>query len=232
MPPKDDPGMMADLDPLAIGAAIDEKSKKKGKQPTELDLQKEQRLAAKEERLKSFGKAPGGSMDAPAPAPAPIRVDPSEILDRIAAYKERFPHLKSRNKVSAKSTLEELDDELHYLELQLGGSKDGSMGTMLFVGTMVGIEKVTSSYFNPLKLNLTGLGTIAKGNVHEFQDVIDELMIKYGAGFYMAPETRLVVSVGALIFTVHCANSGDSRVGDALKKMNEAARVVPGSADL
>ena len=103
------------------------------------------------------------------------------------------------------------------------------MGTMMFVTTMAGVETITRDYFNPLGLRLNGLGQVAKDNVAEFQEVIDELMIKYGAGFYMQPETRLVLAVGALVMTVHSANSGDSRIGDTLKKMNSAAKVPAGA---
>ena len=56
-----------------------------------------------------------------------------------------------------------------------------------------------------------------------------ELMIKYGAGMYMPPEYRLLLSVGAMVVTVHSANSGDPRVGEALQKMSAAVNVKGGS---
>jgi hypothetical protein len=223
-----DPLAMGDLDPGAINAAVEAKSKGKVKPPSELDLKKEERLAVKEQRLAA------GKTNAAAAASGPsVVADPSPLLDKINAYRERFPHLKSRNpKISAKSSIEEIEDELHYFELQLGSSKDGSMGTMVFVGTMVGVETITRDYFNPLNLQLNGLGKVAKDNVGEFQEVIDELMIKYGAGFYMQPEYRLVLAVGALVMTVHSANSGDSRMGETLKKMNNAANPPAGASAL
>ena len=51
-----DPMEMSGLDPLALGAAVDGK-KSKIKPPNELDVQKEARLAAKEQRLTSVPKA-------------------------------------------------------------------------------------------------------------------------------------------------------------------------------
>jgi hypothetical protein len=219
-----DPGMMSDLDPTAIASAIEAKSKAKIKPPSELDLKKEERLAQKEQRLAACKTA---AASGPSVTPGP---DPSQLLDKINAYKERFQNLKSRNpKISAKSTIEEIEDELHYIELQLGSSKDGSMGTMLFVGTMIGVESFARDIYNPLNLQLNGLGQVAKDNISEFQDIIDELVIKYGAGFYMQPEYRMILAVGALVMTVHSANSGDARVGETLKKMNSVARPPSGS---
>ena len=83
--------------------------------------------------------------------------------------------------------------------------------------------------YNPLGLNLQGLGNITKQNMVDFLPLVDELMIKYGAGMYMPPEYRLLLSVGAMVVTVHSADSGDPRVGEALQKMSAAVNVKGGS---
>lgn len=227
MPARDDPLMMAELDPGVIRENIEAKSKAKVKPPSELDMKKEERLSKKEERLNT-GKGAAGPSNAPLPPPLMEEmVDPSVLLDKIHAYRERFPHLRSRNKIGAKSTVSELDDEIHYFEQQLGASKEGgSIGAKVFVATMHGLEHSTH-YWNPLGLELSGLGAISQQNVGDFKDVIDELMIKHGANFYMSPEARLILSVGALVATVHMANRGDGRLGDTLKKMGKSVTVPP-----
>jgi len=222
-----DPLSLSELHPNVIQEVIDSKKKK----PSELELSKESRLREKEQRLRDKEKnAAAHFHESESVKPTPP--NPSLILDKIAAYRERFPELRSRNaKLSAKSTYEELEDELHYLELQLGTSKDSNLGCMLFIGSMMGIESLTEIY-NPLQLNLKGLGKIAKDNVNEFSPILDELTIKYGAGLYVQPEIRLVVAVGALIMTVHTANNGDSRLGDAMKRMSKPVKAPPGSDKL
>jgi len=221
-----DPLSLGDLEPSAINAMVSERSKGKVKPPSELDMKKEERLSKREERLSVVGKAPAPT--APPPGPSVEPVDPSPMLDKIAAYKERFKHLKSRNsKLSAKSSIEEIEDELHYLELQLGSSKDGSIGQMLFVGSMQGIETVTRDYYNPLGLDLTGLGAVARDNISEVSDILDELLIKYSAGLYVQPEWRLAMAMTGMIVTVHAANSGDPRIAETVRKMN--AQVKPPS---
>jgi hypothetical protein len=169
----------------------------------------------------------------PAPPPEMTVDEKSRFVDHVGAYREKFPWLKKRNgSVSAKSSEAELRDELHYIETQLGSkNQDSSFGLTIFSSAMTGLE-MSTTVWNPLGLQLTGLGQIARDNADQFKDVVDELMIKYTTGMYMSPETRLVMSVGALVMTVHAANTGDPRVKTALERMNVAVKVPPGSDDL
>lgn len=234
----DDPLFLGELDPNAIQASINARDKKTGKLPTELDMQKEARLAEKEKRLskgepsqKPTAAPKQAAPEGPAAAPPPIQ-DRSVLLDKISAYRDRFPHLKKRNNVSAKSTIEEIADELHYIEMQLG-SQSGTSGiasTVLY-GAMVGIETVTRDYWNPLGLDLNGLGTVAQQNMHEFQPLLDELMIKHSFGTYASPETRLVLMIGATVLTVNAANQ-NPEVARVVKSMNQAVSQPKGSSDL
>ena len=142
----EDPLGLAELDPEIIQEKVAE-SKTKIKPPSELERAKEERLAQKESRL-------NGPPKLPTQAPPPdTHEEVSSLLDRIAAYRERFPGLKSRNKCGPKSSLDELDDELHFIELQLGSSKaGGNVGAMLLHASMSGLEVLTRDVYNPLGL--------------------------------------------------------------------------------
>ena len=228
----DDPLCLAGLEPSAISAEILSKSKSKLKAPSELEIKKEERLNNREQRLGSKFKASTPKEGIKA-VPAPEKpVDVSALLDRISAYRERFPHLKSRNaKLSAKSTAEEVLDELHYLELQLGSQMDGSVLCKAYVASLNLVE-TTSQSFNPLGLQLQGLGQVASDNEHKFGPLIDELMIKYATGFYMGPEMRLLCLTAGLMYTVHQANTGNPAVLEALSKANQSVKAPPNSSDL
>ncbi len=232
----DDPLELSGLDPGAIQGRIDARDKKVGKAPSELELQKEQRLAEKEKRLNTgsgSGTKKSTPPSAPPIAPPPPEMDKSPLLDKIAAYRERFPHLKKRNNVTAKSSLDEIFDELHYLELQLGSSSGGgsSFGTAMLCGTMLGVETFTRDYWNPLGLNLTGLGQVTRNNAAEFQPIIDELMIKHNAGMYTSPEWRLALALGASMMTVHAANNNPD-LARAMKNMNNPIQPPTSATDL
>jgi hypothetical protein len=232
-----DPLALSELDPDVIQGRIDARDKKSGKSPSELDLQKEARLSEKEKRL-ATGVAPPSRTKASVPSegppiapPAPPK-DRSVLLDKVTAYRERFPQLKKRNNLTGKSSVEEIEDELHYLELQLG-SQGGAqnLGATVLYGTMLCVEKMSNEYWNPLGLNLNGLGTITQQNMDQFQPLLDELMIKHNAGVYTSPEWRLVLALGATIMTVNAANQ-NPEMARAVKSMNQAVNVPSGAKDL
>ena len=229
--PKDpDPLSLGDLNPNKIAAEVAEKKIKKKAEPTEIEVQREQRLQNKEKRM----GGPSGPNAPPAPPPPPpvSAEEKSALLDKLGAYRERFPHLKKRNNVTVKSSADDIEDELHYCEMQLGSRQDNNIGGMILHGSMLAIETVHRDVYNPLGLNLNGLAKVTKDNMAEFQPIVDELVIKYSTGLYMGPEMRLVLAMGALVMTVHGANSGDVRIASALEKMNTGVKVPAGAEDL
>lgn len=133
-----------------------------------------------------------------------------KCLDKISLYRDKFKHLKKRNTVSAKSSLEEIEDEVHYIEMQLGSSEPGAdnPACMALVAGMTGVEYVTENHYNPLNLNLTNLGKTTRDNIDKFEPLLDELMIKYGAKMVVSVEWRLTLMITTTIMTVHAANNG------------------------
>ena len=223
-----DPLSLHELDPSNLQAQVENR---KAKPVREVDVEKEKRLSMKEKRLADQAqKAP---MQAPMSGSQDTAVeeefDKAKVIDKILAYRERFPFLKKRNNISGKSSHSEVADELHYVEMQLGAKQDTSLGSLLFHSTLAGVEHVHYRW-NPLGLNLQGLSLIGKDNYNEFEPIVDELMIKYGGAVYLPPELRLCFALGGLMFTVHAANSGDSTMASVLQRVN-APMKVPQSGD-
>lgn len=214
--------MSKDPDPLRMSGldsdAIEEAVSKRGKSvKTEIAQERVEVAKMKEERLQKKQQIPPPPSAPPPPPPPEPEKDRSQLLDKLGQYRERFPELKSRNKIGGRSTVEEIEDELHYVQQQLG-SKDSNMGMQVLIACMGGLE-----HMNPMGLNLDGLSKVTKDNSAQFEPIIDELVIKYGANMYMAPEWRLCLAVGSMVYTVHTANSGDPRMAAALDKMHRSA---------
>jgi hypothetical protein len=94
------------------------------------------------------------------------------------------------------------------------------------VAGMTGAEWVTSNKYNPLNLNLTGLGQTTRENISTFEPLLDEIMIKYGQKLVVSVEMRLALLIGTTVMTVHAANSGmswQSKIAVASQKAEAAA---------
>jgi hypothetical protein len=232
-----DPLFLAGLDEpsVSMSSAMAGAAKKA---PSAHEVAKEKRLEQKEKRLATGGSVPSAGKavaPAPAPPPPPPEMTPefkASLLDRIASYRERFVHLKKRNNVTIKSSPEEVVDELRHIEMQLGSRSDGSSGGMMLCAAMAGLEALTENVYNPLDLKLTGLTQVTRDNMGQFQDILDELMIKYGTGFYVSPEMRLLVAVAGLVTTVHAANSKNPKLAEMMQRAGQRASVPSGSKDL
>lgn len=242
--PKDnDPANMAIFEPGALAALAQDRADINSKPKTSAQMEKlakqdekEARLRQKEDRLQGKGPGAGNAPSKPTttpPDPPPPVVDKSALLDRLEAYRKRFPQLKKRNNISVRSSVEEILDELHYCELQLG-SADGNQGApvMAFIAAMNVLETTTANYWNPLGLQLQGLTQVAKDNADQVSPILDELMIKYATGMYVGPEARLVFTVGALVATVHAANTGNTRVANVMSKASAVVKPPPGADQL
>ena len=116
MPEIYDPLNLIELDPVVLSAAQEERvaAKKKGGASSSKAPSEPKEMKKQKEVVAAMAETPQELP--PPPSPEELRV----MLDKIGAYKERFPNLKSRNKKL--STPEEIEDELHYIQLQLGSS--------------------------------------------------------------------------------------------------------------
>ena len=131
------------------------------------------------------------------------------LLDKILQYRERFKSIKKRNNVSIKSSVEELKDEIHYIQSQLGvPERDDNPASLALIAAMFGLEQLTERHYNPLNLNLGGLGQTTKENIDKFEPLLDELMIKHGKQLALSVEWRLALLLGTTVLTVHSANNG------------------------
>ena len=222
MPEIYDPLNLIELDPVMLSAAQEERAaaKKKGGASSSKAPSEPKEMKKQKEVVAAMAETPQELP--PPPSPEELRV----MLDKIGAYKERFPNLKSRNKKL--STPEEIEDELHYIQLQLGSStQSGNFGALALCTAMTCLERSTE-FYNPLNLDLRGLGAVTKQNMHEFQPIIDELMIKYNTGLYAPPELRLAMAIGATVLTVHAANQ-NPEVAKAVRAMHKTVSKPPGA---
>ena len=105
------------------------------------------------------------------------------------------------------------------------GKDDTAMGSLkpanlCFVSCMYGIELATQHY-NPLGLDLKGLGTTTQTSIKTFEPLLDEFMIKHSMDLTASVELRIVMMIVTTVATVHLANKGQRNPLDPTKIVNE-----------
>ena len=202
---------------------------------------------AKEEKKRGKKQAAPPKESAPIPIPATkskaqekkeVEADKDEfrrrqkLLDKILQYREKFD-LKKRNNVGIKSSMEELLDEVHYIQQQLGQPEDGAdnPACMALIAGMFGLEYIHEQQgFNPLGLKLQGLGQTTQVNIDHFEPLMEEFMIKHGQSLVMSVEWRLCLMVGTTVMTVHSANNGMEWPGKIIAAQQLAEQQIAAAA--
>lgn len=228
------PASVANLRSDVVEAKIAEgKNNKLDAEKMMMQKQKEERLQKKEQRL----AAPKATKAAPRQNNQPEYDEDAWAeeqewkqlcFDKITSYRDKFKSLKKRNNISAKSSLEEMEDEVHYIESQLGTADSGpdNPASMALIASMTGIEYLTENHYNPLNLNLSNLGKTTRDNIDKFEPLLDELLIKHGHKLVVSVEMRLCLMIGTTVMTVHAANNGvnwPSKIAAATAKVDEHA---------
>jgi len=180
--------------------------------------------AAKAEARKA-AKASKAAVKPPAPPPAPAPVAAAtekeakdKHLKRLAGYRQLRPDLKPNGRawVTAASSMQEIEDDVANAQHQLGEQPTSGLGTQVLVNSLAAFEVFTQSY-NPMALNLKGLGDFSKMKEAEFAPLVEEFMIKHGASLSLSVEFRIVMAIGSVVSLVHIANTNPA-VAEALAK--------------
>lgn len=209
---------------------------------TVVNVQREKRLQEQAQDKKTGGGAPRAPQLTKADADR-LREEAEyeerqRLLDKVMKYRERFPKLKKRNgTLTIKSSLAELYDECHFIEDQLGrddftpGGSTLKPANMALIGTMHGLE-IGSQHFNPLNLNLTGLGATTQASIKQFEPLLDEFCIKNNLNMSASVEFRICAMIVTTVVSVHMANSGQGEELMAKFGGNTAKEVSGDTKDL
>lgn len=192
--------------------------------------------AAKAEARKAAKASKPAVVKAPAPAPAAAAAVAAEtereakhkLLKRVEGYRKLKPGLKpcGRAWCTASSSMQDIEDEVASAQHQLGEQPTTGLATNFLVSSLAAFEVLTQTY-NPMALNLKGLGDFSKMKEAEFAPLVEEFMIKHGASLSLPVEVRIVMAIGSIVSLVHIANTNPA-VAEALANHVNAPAPPPG----
>lgn len=144
-----------------------------------------------------------------------IAAEKSRIQSELDEKREiiyQLERLESRGfaiprKFTLSNDIEEMRTEYHRLVREKEVDASVRFQRKMLVGFVTGIEFLNTK-FDPFDMKLDGFSESIHENVRDYDDIFEELHDKYKAtGKKMAPELRLMMSIGGSAFMFHLTNS-------------------------
>jgi hypothetical protein len=127
-----------------------------------------------------------------------------QLLYRLDRLEKKGIHMHKR--FSMNDSLSDMQAE--YDRLKLNRDIDGSirMQRRMLVAIVTGIEFLNNK-FDPLDIKLNGWSDSINENIDDYDDVFEDLFLKYRGKAKMAPELNLMLMVGGSGLMFHITNS-------------------------
>ncbi len=122
-------------------------------------------------------------------------------LDRLEKKGVRLP-----KKFSLASNLDEMKTELERLKKDRELDTSVKFQRKVLMTTIAGIE-LANEYFDPIGAKLSGWSENINETIDDYDDIFEELHEKYKGKAKMAPELRLLFTLGGSAFMFHMTNS-------------------------
>jgi hypothetical protein len=133
-----------------------------------------------------------------------IAVEKQELLYRLERLEANG--FKPSRKFNMSSNLEDIKFEYERMKKQRDVDKSIKFQRKILMAITSGIEFVNNK-FDPLSIKLDGWSESIYENLHEYDDVFEELHEKYKSKMKVAPEIKLMMMVGGSAFMFHLTNT-------------------------
>jgi len=138
-----------------------------------------------------------------------------KTLEEIAAEKQELLYrlerleangFKASRKFNMNSNLEDIKFEYERIKKQRDVDKSIKFQRKILMAVASGVEFLNGK-FDPFDIKLDGWSESIYENLHEYDEVFEELHEKYKSKVKVAPELRLLMMVGGSAFMFHLTNT-------------------------
>lgn len=133
-----------------------------------------------------------------------IKQEKQELLYQFERMEKKGQ--KVPRKFSMDSDLEDMKNEFERLKRDKEVDVSISFQRKMLVAAVTGIEFLNNK-FDPLDVKLDGWSENINENINDYDDIFEELHLKYKSKSKMAPELRLIMALAGSGFMLHLTNS-------------------------
>jgi hypothetical protein len=181
-----------------------------------------------EEEDQGYEYAGGGSgmpymeEEKPSPGYKTIDEEKADLVNKLGRLEKKGFTVNKR--LNVYSPIDELRNEVKRITYSIDVDKSIKFSRRMLVACTTGLEFLNKKY-NPFEIQLEGWSENVMENVDDYDEVFEELYVKYRTKMHVAPEVKLIMMLGGSAMMFHLTNSMFKSV---MPNMNDVIKQNPG----
>ncbi len=166
-----------------------------------------------------------GPMEPPEDTPSPgyktIDEEKSDLVNKLGRLEKRGFNVNKR--LNAYSPVDELRTEVKRITYSIEVDKSVKFSRRMLIACVTGLEFLNKRY-NPFDIQLEGWSENVMETQDDYDEVFEELFVKYRTKMNIAPEVKLIMMLGGSAMMFHLTNSMFKQV---MPNMNDVMKQNP-----
>tara|TARA_R110002050_G_scaffold20488_1_gene57974 strand:+ start:307 stop:1482 length:1176 start_codon:yes stop_codon:yes gene_type:complete len=171
------------------------------------------------------GDTGGGGMymeeEKPMPGYKTIDEEKADLVNKLGRLEKKGFTVNKR--LNAYSPIDELRTEVKRITYSIDVDKSVKFSRRMLIACTTGLEFMNKKY-NPFEIQLDGWSENVMENVEDYDEVFEELYVKYRTKMQVAPEVKLIMMLGGSAMMFHLTNSMFKSV---MPNMNDVIKQNP-----
>jgi hypothetical protein len=167
-----------------------------------------------------------GPMDEQEEKPSPgyktVDEEKADLVNKLGRLEKRGFTINKR--LNVYSPVDELRTEVKRITYSIDVDKSIKFSRRMLIACVTGLEFMNKRY-NPFELQLDGWSENLMENQDDYDEVFEELYVKYRTKMHVAPEVKLIMMLGGSAMMFHLTNSMFKSV---MPNMNDVMKQNPG----
>lgn len=157
----------------------------------------------------------------PSPGYKTIDEEKADLVNKLGRLEKKGFAINKRMNVY--SGIDDLRTEVKRITYSIDVDKSVKFSRRMLIACVTGLEFMNKRY-NPLDIQLEGWSENIMENVDDYDEVFEELYVKYRTKMHVAPEVKFVMMLGGSAMMFHLTNSMFKQV---MPNMNDVMKQNP-----
>jgi hypothetical protein len=140
----------------------------------------------------------------PSPGYKTIDEEKADLVNKLGRLEKKGFAINKRMNVY--SNIDDLRTEVKRITYSIDVDKSLKFSKRMLIACVTGLEFMNKRY-NPLDIQLEGWSENIMENVDDYDEVFEELYVKYRTKMHVAPEIKLIMMLGGSAMMFHLTNS-------------------------